>query len=390
MKKRYSNPSYPRAERALIQANLQNIKIKLNLDEAQNKCASFDIYDKNDILIEENYSTKTLFQEKEFFTLFKIKDLEYQYYNNLVNILNRNISYNVQIDAFEDTIIECFGSAFKNISLYLTTKNIKRDIEIFTKSYGIYGNLVYQQKDIVKQYENITSSRVGQIENQVFNAFYLNFLEKFEYTACQINQILLTKDYIKLNKLKSLCEYKTLWEKIKEKLGDKIIFYIDFEKGFIVKNGIDIDAFQINNNLTIEDIEENFKNIETTEKETIVKSRIGQDKLRKELLKHKQCCELCGLELEDVLVASHIKPWSESTNDEKLDLENVLLLCPMHDKLFDKGYISFDNNGKIIISNELSEETQALLNIHDESYIGLVSEKKSEFLKYHRQNIFKK
>lgn len=140
-------------------------------------------------------------------------------------------------------------------------------------------------------------------------------------------------------------------------------------------------------NVSMEDINREFENIDKetlkTETEAIVKSRIGQDKLRKELLNKSHCCELCGINLEEILVASHIKPWKDSDNNEKLDVENTLLLCAMHDALFDKGLISFGKDGKIIISKYLDENMQALLNIHDESRINNVSERKAKYLEYH-------
>ena len=54
--------------------------------------------------------------------------------------------------------------------------------------------------------------------------------------------------------------------------------------------------------------------------------------------------------MNELLVASHIKPWSISDANEKLDIHNGLLMCPNHDKLFDRGYISFDDTGRILIS----------------------------------------
>ena len=60
----------------------------------------------------------------------------------------------------------------------------------------------------------------------------------------------------------------------------------------------------------------------------------------------------------------------------------------MHDALFDKGLISFDDNGKILISKELNEEEQALVNINEDSCISIVSDKQKKYIKYHRENIF--
>ena len=127
-----------------------------------------------------------------------------------------------------------------------------------------------------------------------------------------------------------------------------------------------------------------------TEKQALIKIRLGHSKLKDEIIKIKSECEICGLRHNKLLIASHIKPWAKSDNLEKLDSENILLLCSMHDALFDKGLISFDNNGKILISKELSENEKALVNINENSCIIIVSEKQKKYLEYHRENIFLK
>ncbi len=99
-----------------------------------------------------------------------------------------------------------------------------------------------------------------------------------------------------------------------------------------------------------------------TEKQALVKIRMGHSELRNRILNHKKECEICGIKNNKLLIISHIKPWAKSENSEKLDTNNILLLCSMHDALFDKGLISFDDNGKILISSELDEKEQALVN----------------------------
>lgn len=99
--------------------------------------------------------------------------------------------------------------------------------------------------------------------------------------------------------------------------------------------------------------------ITETEKEQIIKSRIGQSAFKKALLAVEKKCKLCGVSDERFLVASHIKPWSQSNHQERLDVNNGLLLCPNHDALFDKGYISFDDDdGTILISDSLDAATK--------------------------------
>ena len=74
--------------------------------------------------------------------------------------------------------------------------------------------------------------------------------------------------------------------------------------------------------------------------------------------------------------------------DEKLDVDNGFLMCPNHDKLFDQGWITFDDNGNIIVSDELSEIDRVFMNIRNAMKIQL-TEKNKAYLLYHRTNIFK-
>lgn len=133
--------------------------------------------------------------------------------------------------------------------------------------------------------------------------------------------------------------------------------------------------------------DDNFDNLEETEKSTYMKARLGHSKLKQKLIEKEKCCKVCGLSDTRFLIASHIKPWSKSNNHERLDLNNVLLLCPHHDAAFDKGYITFDQDGMILISSELTLETRALLNLNPKRKVEL-TDKQSEYILWHRENIF--
>ena len=132
----------------------------------------------------------------------------------------------------------------------------------------------------------------------------------------------------------------------------------------------------------------NKQDIKETEKQALIKIRIGHSKLKEIVLRNKTKCDICGLSHPKLLIASHIKPWSQSGDKEKLDYHNILLLCPIHDALFDKGLISFNDNGRILISNELNNQNRILANIDDSSCINVTSEKQKEYLQWHRENIF--
>ena len=102
--------------------------------------------------------------------------------------------------------------------------------------------------------------------------------------------------------------------------------------------------------------------------------------------RYSKCC-LCGVCNESLLIASYIKPWSESESREKLDVDNGLLLCPNHDKLFDRGWISFNDDGNVMISGELTTNDMFFMNVREDMKISL-SEKNKQYMKYHRNNIF--
>lgn len=170
-------------------------------------------------------------------------------------------------------------------------------------------------------------------------------------------------------------------------------------KKYEISRGIGYDLYQkidviINDNaneLIISDIEIYADKLQMVgkERETFVKARVNQSIFRERLLKKYKCCCLCKINNPKFLIASHIKPWVKSENNEKLDINNGLLLCPNHDALFDSGYISFEDNGAIMISKHLKQEDAINMNLDVDMKIGL-SAKNKVFLEYHRNNIFKK
>lgn len=138
----------------------------------------------------------------------------------------------------------------------------------------------------------------------------------------------------------------------------------------------------------IEKIESGLENIDRiNEKEALIKQRLTQGLFREKLLKRECKCKICEIKDEIFLIASHIKPWSESDNQEKIDVNNGLLFCPNHDKLFDKGYISFENTGKIKISKRFTDDDIKKFNLSQEIKIE-VSDEVKKYLEYHRGECF--
>ncbi|PEO41977.1 hypothetical protein CN563_24750 [Bacillus sp. AFS026049] len=151
----------------------------------------------------------------------------------------------------------------------------------------------------------------------------------------------------------------------------------------VKQNLIDIEEIDT----LIEELESNAEVLET-EKESIIKSRIGQSSFKSSLLYEEKKCKLCGVSDPRFLIASHIKPWRQSNNYERLDKNNGLLLCPNHDALFDKGFISFKEDGSILISKSLDQVSRVFLNINETMNIKL-NQDQQKYISWHRENLFK-
>jgi len=122
-----------------------------------------------------------------------------------------------------------------------------------------------------------------------------------------------------------------------------------------------------------------------TEKQVLMNARLGQGRFREHLLQQWQGCAITGYPMPAMLVASHIKPWRAASNLERLDPNNGLLLLANLDKAFDKGFISFEHNGKILISEAL--EKPEVLGIHQQMKLA-VRDAHKPYLHYHRQSVF--
>lgn len=127
--------------------------------------------------------------------------------------------------------------------------------------------------------------------------------------------------------------------------------------------------------------------ISITEKAQLTIARVGQGLFRQRLLSYWGKCCVTGCELQAVLRASHIKPWRHSSNSERLDVYNGLLLSPNFDALFDKGLISFDDTGMVLLSPHLSRAALKSLGCNASMKITVALEH-AKYLSYHREKQF--
>jgi putative restriction endonuclease len=126
-----------------------------------------------------------------------------------------------------------------------------------------------------------------------------------------------------------------------------------------------------------------------TQKEITTLSRIGQGIFRIKLFDLWQGCAMSNLNFPELLRASHIKPWRDANDRERLDPYNGLLLTPTYDLLFDKGYISFGNDGKILIGKAVQKDMLALTISYDLKLRHIFDNNK-RYLEYHRDTYFDK
>ena len=127
-----------------------------------------------------------------------------------------------------------------------------------------------------------------------------------------------------------------------------------------------------------------------TEKLSIIKARVGQGVFRERVSLIEKKCRITGVDNPVHLIASHCKPWRDSNNQERLDGENGLLLTPSIDHLFDRGFIGFDNNGRLIISPVAHRPSLQLMGIDTAQTVnvGKFSSGQQIFLEFHRKSVF--
>lgn len=132
----------------------------------------------------------------------------------------------------------------------------------------------------------------------------------------------------------------------------------------------------------------NIPQLDETTRRRLQSSRIGQKGFRENLIQYwKGCCAVTGFDDERILRASHIKPWRDCDNFERLDVFNGFLLTPNLDVAFDKGLITFDRQGIIMLSSSFWDKAKRLC-IADGLKVQL-DERHQHYLDFHRENIFK-
>lgn len=127
-------------------------------------------------------------------------------------------------------------------------------------------------------------------------------------------------------------------------------------------------------------------NLSATERTALIQARMGQGAFRQSLMAlWKGRCALTGCAIEAVLVASHAKPWCDSTNQERLDPYNGLLLAASVDRLFDRGLIAFAGDGRMVVASSLTDQDLRALGISPDARLTGVKKRHLPYLAYHRR-----
>jgi hypothetical protein len=234
----------------------------------------------------------------------------------------------------------------------------------------IFENWLKENKETITRPEKY-SSTIKTISNQLKSK---NIIDLDIYSKTDVDEVIKIKQ-----RYFSLDEFYNRNIKGNRMYSRSLDLYIEFLESY---NGIP-------GKIIAPEIESVITNpaLTTTEKQSIILSRRGQGQYRENLVKLWRKCSITGYSDVRLLVASHIKPWSKSDNSERIDKYNGLLLLPTYDRLFDLGFIGFNEKGSINISQELKDPD--ILRINEKTKIN-IQRNHIKFLEYHLEHVFKK
>jgi putative restriction endonuclease len=162
---------------------------------------------------------------------------------------------------------------------------------------------------------------------------------------------------------------------------------VSIEDGKIV-TGDDLDLWE----RRLEQQVEADVSVKETDREAIIRAQRGQGLFKERVMRIMRIetrCRVTGVNNPSHLLASHCKPWRDSSNDGRLDGENGLLLTPSIDHLFDRGFIGFEDSGNLIISPVAHKPSLRRMGVVTDQLInvGTFTEGQRRFLDFHRDYV---
>jgi putative restriction endonuclease len=127
-----------------------------------------------------------------------------------------------------------------------------------------------------------------------------------------------------------------------------------------------------------------------TDRLAIVTARRGQGLFKQNVMRIERFCRITKVDRIEHLRASHCKPWRDASNEERLDGENGLLLTPNADHLFDRGFISFEDDGEVLVSPVAHRQSLERMGLAARTglTVGEFTEGQRRYLAFHRENVF--
>lgn len=183
------------------------------------------------------------------------------------------------------------------------------------------------------------------------------------------------------------------------KLANALVDLIGFEAKNLIQGSqvsdeeaVELAAPDINRweDHIVESIKQD-KKVEETEREALVMARRGQGKFKRNVQQIESRCRITGVEKFEHLIASHCKPWRDcESHEERLNGENGLLLTPSIDHLFDRGFISFEGGGRLLVSEVAHKESLRRMGVpvDEVKNVGSFTEGQKRYLEYHREYLF--
>ena len=158
------------------------------------------------------------------------------------------------------------------------------------------------------------------------------------------------------------------------------------QQDYVLKTPDDVETWEDH----VVQVIRNDTQIPETERKALVTARRGQGLFKQRVRAFEHACRVTKVDRPEHLVASHCKPWRDSSNDERLDGENGLLLTPTIDHLFDRGFISFDDDGTLLISPVAHRPSLQRMAIPiDKTFnVGTFSAGQRLYLDFHRNSVF--
>lgn len=186
---------------------------------------------------------------------------------------------------------------------------------------------------------------------------------------------------------------RSYWEEIKQLLPAE---YSPFQRnghdngGFLYPCDENLASLFMTKIALLNPNEPVIQEILETEAKIQSKMRLGHQAYKDKLIHlWNNECAICKINIPELLRASHAKPWRDSNHQERTDPYNGLLLCAHHDALLDRGFLSFNERGEILLSNELLEANPYIYAINPDIKIQLFEEN-VKYLLWHQSYVFKK